>query len=103
MAATQKLYPRGTVKRIVKAHSNRSVGKNADILVRPTTQRLATRQISLLTGDFPMVLQIFLDYMLFMQELMREASIRSRKSGEKNISANSIRKVTEKTLRKFQG
>ncbi|KAJ5855908.1 transcriptional regulator family: Histone-like TF [Penicillium soppii] len=78
MAATQKLYPRGTVKRIVKAHSNRSVSKNADIL-------------------------IFLDYMLFVQELMREASIRSRKSGEKNISANTVRKVTEKTLRKFQG
>lgn len=75
--------------------------------------------------------QIFLDYMLFMQEydsvpsfasftapaavsrrdgpvalrgeqvtdrplrLMREASIRSRKSGENNISANSVRKVTE--------
>lgn len=33
MAATQKLYPRGTVKRIVKAHSNKSVSKNADILV----------------------------------------------------------------------
>jgi hypothetical protein len=33
MAATQKLYPRGTVKRIVKAHSNRNVSKNADILV----------------------------------------------------------------------
>ncbi|KAJ6128396.1 transcriptional regulator family: Histone-like TF [Penicillium samsonianum] len=78
MAAAQKLYPRGTVKRIVKAHSNRSVSKNADIL-------------------------IFLDYMLFMQELMREASIRSRKAGEKNISANTVRKVTEKTLRKFQG
>ncbi|KKK24265.1 hypothetical protein ARAM_004409 [Aspergillus rambellii] len=78
MAATQKLYPRATVKRIVKAHANRSLSKNADIL-------------------------IFLDYMLFMQELMREASIRSRKSGEKNISPNSVRKVTEKTLRKFQG
>jgi len=36
MAATQKLYPRGTVKRIVKAHSNKSVSKNADILVRLT-------------------------------------------------------------------
>ncbi|KAI3218156.1 transcriptional regulator family: Histone-like TF [Penicillium roqueforti] len=73
MAAAQKLYPRGTVKRIVKAHSNRSVSKNADIL-------------------------IFLDYMLFMQELMREASIQSRKSGEKNISANTVRKVTEVRL-----
>ncbi|KAA8647492.1 uncharacterized protein ATNIH1004_006185 [Aspergillus tanneri] len=78
MAATQKLYPRGTVKRIVKAHSNRSVSKNTDILV-------------------------FLDYMLFMQELMRESSIRSRKAGEKHISPNSVRKVTEKTLRKFKG
>jgi hypothetical protein len=70
MAVTQRLYPRGTVKGIVKAHSNRSVSKNADIL-------------------------IFLDYMLFMQELMREASIRSRKAGEKNVSPNSVRKVTE--------
>lgn len=31
--ATQKLYPRGTVKRITKAHANRNVSKNADILV----------------------------------------------------------------------
>ncbi|GAD94498.1 transcriptional regulator family: Histone-like TF [Paecilomyces variotii] len=78
MVATQKLYPRATVKRIVKAHSNRSLSKNADIL-------------------------IFLDYMLFMQELMREASIRSRRAGEKGISAKSVRKVTEMTLRKFKG
>lgn len=33
MVATQKLYPRATVKRIVKAHANRNVSKNADILV----------------------------------------------------------------------
>ncbi|KAB8256394.1 hypothetical protein BDV32DRAFT_129156 [Aspergillus pseudonomiae] len=78
MAATQKLYPRGTVKRIVKAQSNRNLSKNADIL-------------------------IFLDYMLFMQELVREASIRSRKAGDKNIGPNSIQKVTERTLRKFKG
>ncbi|KAL3442638.1 hypothetical protein BJX65DRAFT_286555 [Aspergillus insuetus] len=78
MAATQKLYPRATVKRIVKAQANRNLSKNADIL-------------------------IFLDYMLFMQELMREASIRSRKAGEKHMSPNSVRKVTEKTLRKFKG
>ncbi|KAE8146139.1 hypothetical protein BDV25DRAFT_163076 [Aspergillus avenaceus] len=78
MAATQKLYPRGTVKRIVKAHSNRNVSKNADIL-------------------------IFLDYMLFMQELMREATISARKTGEKGISQGSVRKVTERTLRKFRG
>jgi hypothetical protein len=27
------LYPRGTVKKIVKAHSNRQTSKNVDILV----------------------------------------------------------------------
>ncbi|QKX64307.1 uncharacterized protein TRUGW13939_11481 [Talaromyces rugulosus] len=78
MVVTQKLYPRATVKRIVKAHAGRNISKHTDVLV-------------------------FLDYMLFMQELMREASIRSRKSGEKNVSARSIRKVTETTLRKMRG
>lgn len=34
MVATQKLYPRGTVKRIVKAHAGRNISKNADVLVR---------------------------------------------------------------------
>ncbi|KAL1955638.1 hypothetical protein VTO42DRAFT_8371 [Malbranchea cinnamomea] len=78
MVVAPKLYPRATVKRIVKAHSQRALSKNADIL-------------------------LFLDYMLFMQELMREASIQSRKSGEKVISARSVQKVTETTLRKFKG
>lgn len=36
MVATQKLYPRGTVKRIVKAHAGRSISKNADVLVCPS-------------------------------------------------------------------
>jgi len=34
MARGQKLYPRATVKKIVKAHSNCSVSKNVDITVR---------------------------------------------------------------------
>lgn len=34
MAPSQTLYPRATVKRIVKAHSNRPLSKNADIMVR---------------------------------------------------------------------
>jgi hypothetical protein len=37
MVATQKLYPRGTVKRIVKAHAGRNISKNADVLVRSST------------------------------------------------------------------
>ncbi|EFW22441.1 hypothetical protein D8B26_000878 [Coccidioides posadasii str. Silveira] len=78
MVVAPKLYPRATVKRIVKAHTRKNLSKNADIL-------------------------IFLDYMLFMKELMREASITSKKSGEATISAKSIRRVTEGTLRKFKG
>lgn len=33
MAPTQKLYPRATIKRIIKTHSKRNLSKNADILV----------------------------------------------------------------------
>ena len=33
MAAGQKLYPRATIKKIVKAHSKHNVSKNVDVLV----------------------------------------------------------------------
>lgn len=33
MVMPQTLYPRGTLKKIVKAHSNRGLSKDADILV----------------------------------------------------------------------
>jgi hypothetical protein len=33
----QTLYPRGTVKKIIKAHSARPLSKNVDILVRLAT------------------------------------------------------------------
>ncbi|GAW15042.1 hypothetical protein ANO14919_044500 [Xylariales sp. No.14919] len=42
MAPGQKMYPRATVKKIVKAHSKCNVSKNVDVM-------------------------IFLDYVLFMQ------------------------------------
>lgn len=67
MAATQKLYPRGTVKRIVKAHSNKSVSKNADILVCCHSAQPSSTCDEDVT-NFWTGLQIFLDYMLFMQE-----------------------------------
>ncbi|PSN68169.1 hypothetical protein BS50DRAFT_573129 [Corynespora cassiicola Philippines] len=76
MAST--LYPRGTVKKIVKAHSNRPLSKNVDIL-------------------------IFLNYALFMQELVKEAGIKSKQAGERGVSARSVRKVREQCLRKFKG
>ncbi|KAL2351236.1 hypothetical protein BJ546DRAFT_889459 [Cryomyces antarcticus] len=78
MAPSQTLYPRSTVKRIIKAHSDRKLSKNVDVM-------------------------IFLDYTLFLQDLIREASIRSKQAGERGVSARTIRKVTEASLRKFKG
>ncbi|KAL2057831.1 hypothetical protein ABVK25_001448 [Lepraria finkii] len=75
--AAKKLYPRSTVRRIIKAHSNRSISKNVDVLV-------------------------FLDYTLFIQDLMREASAHEKKSKQRGITADGVRKVTEKSLMKFK-
>ena len=38
MATGQKLYPRATVKKIVKAHSKCNVSKNVDVMVRFPTR-----------------------------------------------------------------
>ncbi|CCD46372.1 hypothetical protein BofuT4_P119220.1 [Botrytis cinerea T4] len=70
MATGQKLYPRANLKKIVKAHSKRNLTKNVDVL-------------------------IFLDYMLFLETLMKEAGINAKQAGERGISAKSIKKVTE--------
>ncbi|SZF04966.1 unnamed protein product [Blumeria hordei] len=78
MAAGQKVYPRATVRKIVKAHSKCNVSKTVDSL-------------------------IFLDYSLFLQTLMREASINARQAGERGLSMNSVKKVTEETLAKYKG
>ena len=59
MAAGQKLYPRATVKKIVKAHSKRNVSKNVDVLVS-----FPSRLPEALPNQY---LQIFLDYALFLQ------------------------------------
>ncbi|KAF3766491.1 hypothetical protein M406DRAFT_339684 [Cryphonectria parasitica EP155] len=78
MPPGQKLYPRGTVKKIIKAHSGRSLSKNVDILM-------------------------FLDYALFMQTLVKEAAIEAKQGGERGITARSVRKVTGDALAKFKG
>ncbi|RYP53394.1 hypothetical protein DL768_001639 [Monosporascus sp. mg162] len=78
MAPGQKMYPRATVKKIVKAHSKCNVSKNVDVMM-------------------------FLDYVLFMQALMKEAAIDSKQAGERGISAKSVKKVTPDTLSKFKG
>lgn len=41
MAPGQKMYPRATVKKIVKAHSKCNVSKNVDVMVSPTSTVIA--------------------------------------------------------------
>jgi len=72
------LYPRGTIKRITKAHTNRPLSKNVDILM-------------------------FLDYMLFMENLVKEATIYGRQRGERGLSGRAIKKVRNNVLQKFKG
>ncbi|KAI5852135.1 hypothetical protein BZA05DRAFT_396939 [Tricharina praecox] len=70
-------YPRSVVKRIAKAHTGFNVGKNVDI-------------------------QLYLQYKLFMQELLREADLKARKRGATRISPTDIKKVTSDVLQKFK-
>ncbi|KAI9752667.1 MAG: hypothetical protein M1815_000371 [Lichina confinis] len=82
MARPPTLYPRATVRRIVKAHSKKNLSKNVDIL-------------------------IFLDHTLFLKSLvcplLQEATLEARRNGQRVLSATDIKKVTEKTLGKFKG
>ncbi|GAB0135937.1 hypothetical protein EsDP_00004257 [Epichloe bromicola] len=78
MAIGKKAYPRATVKKIIKAHSNMAIKKSADVT-------------------------IFLNYVLFMETLVKEAAIYAKQSGERGLTARSVNKVTRDTLAKFKG
>ncbi|KAK5997263.1 Inner kinetochore subunit wip1 [Cladobotryum mycophilum] len=78
MVVGKKAYPKATVKKIIKAHSGHNIKKNADIAV-------------------------FLNYVLFMETLVKEAAICSKQSGERGLSARSVRRVTRDALAKFKG
>lgn len=162
MAPSQTLYPRATVKRIVKAHSNRPLSKNADIMVnnqRASIYRPAQRRESPLIETTPftdlprlhalhervrkhqitplvprhllsprptlhpfhkhafagLISRFFsaIDGSITQKEainsnigndcnrLIREASIKSKQSGERGISARSVRKVREVSVLPF--
>ncbi len=63
MALGKKAYPKATVKKIIKAHSDRNIKKNADVTVRsfqPQTRLCPGRR----AADSS---QIFLNYVLFME------------------------------------
>ncbi|CRK05778.1 hypothetical protein BN1708_009729, partial [Verticillium longisporum] len=73
MAPIKKAYPRATAKKILKAHSNCNATKNLDVLV-------------------------YLNYMRFMQTVLKEAAIDSKASGERIITPTSVRKATVDAL-----
>ncbi|KAI9874356.1 MAG: hypothetical protein M1830_009840 [Pleopsidium flavum] len=89
MAASQKLYPRATLKRIIKAHSKRNVSKNVDVLVcNPSINPSLLGRINTLGLGRVLVL-------LGRGGLIREASIHAKRTGERGITARSVRRVTE--------
>ncbi|TGZ77730.1 hypothetical protein EX30DRAFT_343795 [Ascodesmis nigricans] len=70
-------YPRPTLRRLIKAHTNLPQTKNTDILV-------------------------YLDYVLFLQELVKDAGVRARERGASAVGEQDVRRVVEGTLRKFE-
>lgn len=63
MARTmQKTYPRATVKKIIKGHSGKNVGRNVDPLVSAVCLAANAQQQLIL------LLQVYLDYVLFIQQ-----------------------------------
>jgi len=78
MASSRRAYPRATLRKILKAHTNKNVSRRTDTLV-------------------------YLDYILFMQKLMNNATRKAKESGENTMQAKDIRKVTISTLRQFKG
>ncbi|KAK9332033.1 hypothetical protein V1520DRAFT_336233 [Lipomyces starkeyi] len=74
-----RLFPRSSLRRIVKKNSkNTNISKRADVLV-------------------------YLDYILFMEELLKESSIEARQAGDKVLRQRHVERAAEITLRKFRG
>ncbi|KAK9371217.1 hypothetical protein V1509DRAFT_613938 [Lipomyces kononenkoae] len=74
-----RLFPRSSLRRIVKKNAkSTNISKRADVLV-------------------------YLDYILFLEALLKEASIQARQDGDKVIRQRHIEHATEITLRKFRG
>ncbi|KAF2865660.1 hypothetical protein BDV95DRAFT_251930 [Massariosphaeria phaeospora] len=77
--AAKPPYPRATLRKTLRAHTNQPLSKNVDILV-------------------------FLNYALFMQRLIREAGIAGKQAGgSAGVTARSVRKVRGDCLRGFRG
>ncbi|KAJ8099213.1 hypothetical protein POJ06DRAFT_256346 [Lipomyces tetrasporus] len=74
-----RLFPRSSLRRIVKKNAkDTNISKRADVLV-------------------------YLDYILFLEELLKEASIEARQAGDKVLRQRHIERALETTLQKFRG
>ena len=69
-------YPRSTVKKIIKGHSDKNVGRNVDALVRTGHRRNVAQPLR-----SPQ--QVYIDYVLFIQE-----SVSSRLQRVEHLSAD---------------
>ncbi|KAL7921997.1 hypothetical protein ACQKWADRAFT_294158 [Trichoderma austrokoningii] len=70
-------YPRNRLRRMFEAHAGMKVSKNCDIL-------------------------IYLDYQLFMNELVREAAYHARLAGERSFTPRNIMKALPDVLARFK-
>ncbi|CAG8485423.1 3250_t:CDS:2 [Ambispora leptoticha] len=74
-----QLFPRATLKRIIKSHHNKALTKNVDVM-------------------------IYLDYVLFLQRLAEEANIEANQDlNEKKIEERHVVAALERVLQEFQG
>ncbi|KAI9285203.1 hypothetical protein BC943DRAFT_323795 [Umbelopsis sp. AD052] len=74
-----RLYSRSTVKKIIKAHNPRSsLSKSVDVM-------------------------IYLDYLLFLQRLAREADVEVMQTKGKLMQSHHLQKAVEQTLQQFRG
>lgn len=109
------MYPRATVKKIVKAHSNCNVSKNADVTVSWASR--APRRVLYEPARADLVMwrhrcssiissscrraQTHVPPTLYtismtetIERLVKEAGIESKQAGERGITARSVKKVT---------
>ncbi|CAG8448907.1 4768_t:CDS:2 [Scutellospora calospora] len=74
-----QLFPRATLKKIIKSHYNKALTKNVDVM-------------------------IYLDYILFLQRLAEEANAEASQGiNEKKIEERHIVAALERILQEFQG
>ncbi|KAK9379512.1 uncharacterized protein V2V93DRAFT_372929 [Kockiozyma suomiensis] len=74
-----RLYPRSLLRRIIKRNSKQcNISKRADVL-------------------------IYLNYILFLEELLKRSNIEARQAGDKKLRQRHIERVAKNTLQKFRG